>query len=56
MSEGVTISQYATQKNIDLIVIHIHGRTGVTRFLLGSVTERVVSSAQCSVLAMRPEG
>ncbi|TFG77880.1 MAG: universal stress protein [Thermodesulfobacteriales bacterium] len=56
MSEGVTISQYATKKNIDLIVIHTHGRTGVTRFLLGSVTERVVSSAQCSVLAMRPEG
>jgi nucleotide-binding universal stress UspA family protein len=56
MSEGVTISQYATQKNIDLIVIHTHGRTGVTRFLLGSATERVVSSAQCSVLAMRPEG
>jgi nucleotide-binding universal stress UspA family protein len=56
MSEAVTISQYAAKHNIDLIIIHTHGRTGITRFLLGSVTERVVSSAQCSVLAMRPEG
>ena len=55
MSEAVTISQYAEKHNIDLIVIHTHGRAGITRFLLGSVTERVVSSAQCSVLAMRPE-
>ena len=55
MSEAVTISQYAAKHNIDLIVIHTHGRTGITRFLLGSVTERVVSSAGCSVLAMRPE-
>jgi nucleotide-binding universal stress UspA family protein len=54
MSEAVTISQYAAKHNIDLIIIHTHGRTGITRFLLGSVTERVVSSAQCSVLAMRP--
>ncbi len=55
MSEAVTISQYAVKKKIDLIVIHTHGRTGLTRFLLGSVTERVVASARCSVLAMRPE-
>jgi len=55
MSEAVTISQYAAKNNVDLIIIHTHGRTGLTRFLLGSVTERVVSGAQCSVLAMRPE-
>ena len=55
MSEAVTISQYAAKNNIDLIVIHTHGRTGISRFLLGSVTERVISSAQCSVIAMRPE-
>ncbi|MEE9176655.1 MAG: universal stress protein, partial [Thermodesulfobacteriota bacterium] len=48
-------SQYAEKHNIDLIVIHTHGKTGITRFLLGSVTERVVSAAQCSIIAMRPE-
>jgi len=55
MSEAVTISQYVAKNNTDLIIIHTHGRTGLTRFLLGSVTERVLSGAQCSVLAMRPE-
>ncbi|MCZ6791868.1 MAG: universal stress protein [Candidatus Dadabacteria bacterium] len=55
MSEAVKISQYAEKHNIDLIVIHTHGKTGITRFLLGSVTERVVSAAQCSIIAMRPE-
>lgn len=55
MSEAVTIANYAKNNNIDLIAIHTHGRTGITRFLLGSVTERVISSSKCSVLAMRPE-
>ena len=55
MSEAVTISNYASKKNIDLIVIHTHGRTGITRFLLGSVTERIISGAQCSVIALRPQ-
>ena len=55
MSEAVTISNYSETNNIDLLVIHTHGRTGITRFLLGSVTERVISSSKCSVLAIRPE-
>jgi len=55
MSEAVTIANYAKNNNIDLIAIHTHGRTGITRFLLGSVTERVISGSKCSVLAMRPE-
>ncbi|GJM15887.1 MAG: universal stress protein [Thermodesulfobacteriota bacterium] len=55
MSEAVTISNYSEKNNIDLLVIHTHGRTGITRFLLGSVTERVISRSKCSVLAIRPE-
>ena len=55
MSEAVTIANYAKNNNIDLIAIHTHGRTGITRFLLGSVTEKVISGSKCSVLAMRPE-
>ena len=39
---------------IDLIVTGTHGRTGVVRMLLGSVTERVIRHAPCSVLAARP--
>jgi nucleotide-binding universal stress UspA family protein len=36
-------------------VMASHGRTGLARFLLGSVTERVVRSAPCSVLVWRGE-
>jgi nucleotide-binding universal stress UspA family protein len=39
---------------IDLVVTGTHGRTGVLRLLLGSVTERVIRHAPCSVLAARP--
>ncbi len=37
----------------DLIVMGTHGRTGVSHFLLGSVTERVVRAARCSVLVVK---
>ncbi len=37
----------------DLIVMGTHGRTGVSRLVLGSVTERVVATAPCPVLAVK---
>jgi universal stress protein A len=37
----------------DLIVISTHGRTGPSHFLLGSVAERVVQGAKCSVLVVK---
>jgi nucleotide-binding universal stress UspA family protein len=40
----------------DLVVMGSHGRTGITRVLLGSVTEKVVRHAPCSVLATRAPG
>ncbi|MEO8840406.1 MAG: universal stress protein [Kofleriaceae bacterium] len=40
---------------IDLIVIGTHGRTGLSRMVLGSVAEMVVRHAPCSVLAV-PKG
>ena len=40
----------------DLCVIGTHGRTGLSRILLGSVAEKVVRHAPCSVLAVRPDG
>lgn len=50
-----TIVEYAKEKGIDLIVIGTHGRTGLTHVLLGSVAERVVQHAPCSVLTIRPD-
>lgn len=37
----------------DLIVIGSHGRTGLTRLVLGSVAQSVVSHAHCSVEVVR---
>lgn len=47
------IISYATDHDIDLVVIGTHGRGAVAHFLLGSVTERVVRSAPCPVLTVR---
>ena len=38
----------------DLVALATHGRRGLGQFLLGSVTERVVRGASCSVLVVRP--
>jgi nucleotide-binding universal stress UspA family protein len=40
---------------IDLIVVGTHGRTGLARILMGSVAEKVVRHAPCSVLVARPD-
>ena len=40
-------------KRADLIVIGTHGRTGFSKFFLGSVAERVVATARCPVLTVR---
>ncbi len=49
------IVQYAKEHAIGLIVIGTHGRTGLPHVLLGSVAERVVQHAPCSVLTVRPD-
>lgn len=45
----------AAELKADLIVVGSHGRTGVKRWLIGSVAERVVRLAQQSVLVARGE-
>jgi len=46
------IVEYATDNGIDLIVMGTRGRQGVERYLLGSVTERVVRTADPAVLTV----
>jgi nucleotide-binding universal stress UspA family protein len=48
-----SIIDYATNKVIDLIVIGTKGRTGLKRFLMGSVANGVVQHAHCPVLLVR---
>jgi universal stress protein A len=45
--------EYAEQNAIDLIVLSTHGRSGVDRVLIGSVAEKLVRLAHCSVLVLR---
>lgn len=48
-----TIAEYATEYEQDLIVIPTHGRSGISRFLLGSVSERVVRHSSVPVITVR---
>jgi nucleotide-binding universal stress UspA family protein len=50
------IIRYARNKQIDLVVIGTHGRTGLMHVILGSVAEKVVRRAPCPVLTVRPDG
>jgi nucleotide-binding universal stress UspA family protein len=45
----------AAERAADLIVMSTHGYSGITRWVLGSVTERVLSGAACPVLVIRSE-
>ena len=43
----------AAQKDVGLIVVGSHGRTGITKLFMGSVTERVIGHAGCAVLVWK---
>lgn len=47
-----TIRTYADEHGVDLVVMGTHGRTGVRRFVLGSVTERVIRLSDVPVLVV----
>jgi nucleotide-binding universal stress UspA family protein len=51
------IVRYGRDAGIDLIVMGTHGRTSVERLLMGSVAEKVLRDAPCSVLVVKlPRG
>jgi nucleotide-binding universal stress UspA family protein len=52
---ALTIVDYADEYDADLVVMPTHGRTGLSRVLLGSVTERVVGAAETPVVVVSPE-
>jgi nucleotide-binding universal stress UspA family protein len=47
------ILEYADEQDVDVVVMGTHGRSGLDRFLIGSVTEKVVRSADVPVLTVR---
>ncbi len=50
------IVEFADEQAADLIVMATHGRTGLERFLIGSVAEKVVRRAPCPVFTLKSFG
>jgi nucleotide-binding universal stress UspA family protein len=50
------ILETAAAEQVDMIVMATHGRTGLSHLVMGSVAERVVRTAPCPVLTIRPPG
>lgn len=51
-----SLSQYSSENGIDLILIATHGRSGVTRWVRGSVADKVLRAANVPVLMVRAPG
>ena len=47
------ILDYAAEYEVDLIILSSHGRTGVDRWIHGSVAQKVLSNCSCSTLVVR---
>ena len=53
MQPDDAIVQEALRYKVDMIIMGSHGRTGVKKLLMGSVTERVIGQATCPVLVIK---
>ena len=50
------IRDYAREHDVDLVVIGTHGRSGVSKLMYGSVTERVIKTVHTPIIVIPPEG
>ena len=51
-----TITDFAQREKVDLIALATHGRSGVSRWVFGSVADRLVRSSSVPILLIRPKG
>lgn len=51
-----SIVEYANKNDIDLIIIATHGRSGISRWIRGSVAERILHSSRMPVLMIQAQG
>lgn len=52
---GVTVADLVRQNNIDVVIVGTHGRTGMRKFVMGSVAEEIFRHAPCPVIALGPQ-
>ena len=50
------LSEYATKNGVDLIVVASHGRSGPSRWVMGSVAERIIRTSCVPVMLVRAPG
>lgn len=55
MPAAEAVLDYAESQKADLIAIATHGRSGISRWVFGSVTQKVVQAAPVPVLVIRPK-
>ena len=53
---ALEIIDFAKESGVDLIVMCTHGRSGITRWMLGSVALKVLSRAETPILLIRSKG
>lgn len=53
VSPADEIINYAGENNYDLIIMGTHGRSGLSHFFVGSVTEKVIRHQPCPVMSVR---
>jgi nucleotide-binding universal stress UspA family protein len=51
-----TISDFAQRNKVDLIALATHGRSGISRWVFGSVADRLLRSSSVPILLIRPKG
>ncbi|MFO7772617.1 MAG: universal stress protein [Dehalococcoidia bacterium] len=51
-----TIADFAQHNEVDFVAIATHGRSGFSRWVFGSVADRLVRSLYAPVLLIRPQG
>lgn len=49
------ICDYINEEEADLVVMSTHGRTGLARFVFGSVTHKVMANVEVPVMLIRPD-
>lgn len=48
------IKDYIVSQEVDLVIMASHGRTGLRRLMLGSVTQEVMQAVDIPIMVIRP--